>query len=159
MGNPYRLPRTVLPQRYDLSLTPDLETATFTGAVDIAVLVGEPTATLVLNAIELEIDDAWVTVDGDRREVVVTFDEDDKHFQDQFARHQENLAKADVIHIFVSCPPDDRPESIDRLQNDLTILMPNLRAVLNARQGDRPVAAVLTVTKVEGPSRPRTLSE
>jgi puromycin-sensitive aminopeptidase len=74
--NPYRLPRTVLPRRYSLTLTPDLTAATFAGAVDIDVEVGEATTEIVLNAIELEIDAAWVTVNTARHEVDVTLDPD-----------------------------------------------------------------------------------
>jgi hypothetical protein len=33
--NPYRLPRRVLPQRYALTLTPDLPSSSFAGAADI----------------------------------------------------------------------------------------------------------------------------
>jgi aminopeptidase N len=53
--DPYRLPRRAVPSRYDVELTPDLDTATFEGRVDIRVDVREPTAELVLNAAELEI--------------------------------------------------------------------------------------------------------
>ncbi|MGK2949968.1 MAG: M1 family metallopeptidase [Acidimicrobiales bacterium] len=74
--NPHRLPREVIPRRYDLTLTPDLAEATFAGEVHIAVHVVEPTATVVLNAIELEVDEAWITV-GDRRlEASVALDEE-----------------------------------------------------------------------------------
>jgi puromycin-sensitive aminopeptidase len=58
--NPYRLPRTVVPRRYDLALEPDLPTARFTGSVTVTVDVAEPTRTVVLNAAELEIEEAWV---------------------------------------------------------------------------------------------------
>ncbi|HEY5886424.1 MAG TPA: hypothetical protein VIT24_01795, partial [Acidimicrobiales bacterium] len=64
--DPYRLPRTVVPSRYDLTLRPDLDAATFTGTVRIEVKVEEPTATLVLNAADLAIDEAVVVV-GDTR--------------------------------------------------------------------------------------------
>jgi puromycin-sensitive aminopeptidase len=72
--NPHRLPRSILPRRYDLTLTPDLDGATFGGSVDIDVEVMEPAADVVLNAIELEIDEAWVTIDGERRDVAVALD-------------------------------------------------------------------------------------
>jgi puromycin-sensitive aminopeptidase len=72
--NPYRLPRTVLPRRYELTLTPDLEASTFQGSVDIEVDVDSPTAEVVLNAIELEIDEAWAVVDGQRLEASVRLD-------------------------------------------------------------------------------------
>ncbi|QYG93863.1 M1 family metallopeptidase [Iamia sp. SCSIO 61187] len=74
--NPHRLPRTVLPRRYDLRLAPDLEAATFAGTVAIEVEVQEPTAEVVLNAIELEVDEAWLEVGGARRDVTVTLDEE-----------------------------------------------------------------------------------
>jgi len=62
----YRLPRTVLPRRYELRMEPDLEAATFAGEVAIAVEVVTPTAAVVLNAKELEIEEAWLTVAGAR---------------------------------------------------------------------------------------------
>ena len=49
----YRLPRTVVPSRYDLRLEPDLAAATFAGRVEIAVTVREPVEEIVLNAAEL----------------------------------------------------------------------------------------------------------
>jgi puromycin-sensitive aminopeptidase len=63
--NPYRLPRTVVPRRYDVALEPDLSTARFTGSVTATVDVVEPTRTVVLNATELEIEEAWVEASGD----------------------------------------------------------------------------------------------
>ncbi|HMJ79023.1 MAG TPA: hypothetical protein VK507_23765, partial [Iamia sp.] len=72
--NPYRLPRTVLPRRYDLRLVPDLEAATFSGTVAVEVDVVEAVAEVVLNAIELEVDEAWIDVDGTRRDVGVALD-------------------------------------------------------------------------------------
>ncbi len=64
--NPHRLPRDVVPRRYDLTLRPDLPAATFAGSVHVDVEVVASTAEVVLNAIELEIDEAWVT-QGDQR--------------------------------------------------------------------------------------------
>jgi puromycin-sensitive aminopeptidase len=74
--NPHRLPRDVLPRRYDLTLRPDLPAATFAGEVHIEVDVVEPTPTVVLNAIELEVLEAWVTVDGRRLDAEVSLDEE-----------------------------------------------------------------------------------
>jgi puromycin-sensitive aminopeptidase len=76
VANPHRLPRTVLPRRYSLQLTPDLDAATFAGQVDVDVEVTAPTTEVVLNAIELEIDEAWVTVDGARHQAAVALDEE-----------------------------------------------------------------------------------
>ncbi|HKA04030.1 MAG TPA: M1 family metallopeptidase, partial [Acidimicrobiales bacterium] len=74
--NPYRLPRTASPSRYDLVLEPDLVAATFTGTVDVTLDVHAATDELVCNAAELEIDQVWVTTaDGDRVDVVAKLDE------------------------------------------------------------------------------------
>ena len=54
-SNPYRLPRTVVPRRYELRLAPDLEGFAFAGAVAVDVEVLEPVGEIVLNAAELEI--------------------------------------------------------------------------------------------------------
>ena len=60
--DPYRLPRWVVPIRYDLRLSPSLEDAAFTGRVVIELEVIEPTELVVLNAADLEI--LGCTVDG-----------------------------------------------------------------------------------------------
>ena len=65
--NPYRLPRDVVPRRYDLTLEPDLAAATFAGTVAVEVDVVEPTSAVVLNAAELEIDEAAVELPDGRR--------------------------------------------------------------------------------------------
>jgi puromycin-sensitive aminopeptidase len=52
----YRLPLNATPERYDLRLTPDLHAFTFEGEERIAIKVNQPTAEVVLNALELEID-------------------------------------------------------------------------------------------------------
>src|SRR5215510_4910258 len=58
LDDPYRLPRNVLPTRYDLRLEPDLASATFQGRVTIAVTVIQPTNVIVLNALDLTIENA-----------------------------------------------------------------------------------------------------
>ncbi len=50
-----RLPTTVRPRTYRLVLTPDLPGATFAGDVEIDVDIVRPTASITLNAAELEI--------------------------------------------------------------------------------------------------------
>src|SRR2546423_13884508 len=62
--DPYRLPRTVVPTRYDLRLTPDIPAASFTGEETIAVTVAAPVEVFVLNAAELRIDGARLTLQG-----------------------------------------------------------------------------------------------
>jgi len=53
--DPYHLPRHAIPSRYDLTLQPDLEQATFTGSVIILLEVVEPTDAIWMNAADLEI--------------------------------------------------------------------------------------------------------
>ncbi|HEY6531201.1 MAG TPA: M1 family metallopeptidase, partial [Acidimicrobiales bacterium] len=62
--DPYRLPAGVSPTRYDLTLLPDLAGAAFTGTVIATLEVSQPTSELCCNALDLEIDGAWV-IDSD----------------------------------------------------------------------------------------------
>ena len=55
MNDRYRLPRTVTPVRYDLTLAPDLGRASFAGEARIQVDVHEAVREVVLNALELDI--------------------------------------------------------------------------------------------------------
>src|SRR3990170_4081752 len=52
---PYKLPATVVPERYELSLAPDLSNWTFTGEENISINVQERVREIVLNAAELEL--------------------------------------------------------------------------------------------------------
>jgi len=82
----YRLPRSVVPQRYCLELAPDLESASFTGTMTVALRVDEPVDRFVCNATELEVTSArleWpggnsadgqVHLDADEQRAVVAFD-------------------------------------------------------------------------------------
>ena len=65
-ANPYRLPRTFSPERYELTLTPDLAAATFTGEERVRVAVARAHRRVVLNAAELEILSAELI--GERRQ-------------------------------------------------------------------------------------------
>ena len=60
--DPYRLPRHVIPTRYDLRLEPDLTTAAFAGQATITLTVKQATQTILLNAVDLAITSA--VVDG-----------------------------------------------------------------------------------------------
>jgi puromycin-sensitive aminopeptidase len=76
VGDAARLPRLVLPSRYDLRLEPDLPSATFTGCVTITVTVTRATRTIVLNAAELEITAATVENGRDApRRAAIALDE------------------------------------------------------------------------------------
>jgi puromycin-sensitive aminopeptidase len=66
--DPYRLPRTAVPSRYDIRLEPDFTTLTFRGQETVALEVTEPISEIVLNAIELAIDSA--SLENDRGETI-----------------------------------------------------------------------------------------
>ena len=73
----YRLPRTVVPRRYEITLEPNLDELTFQGFESVAVDVAEPVAEVVVNAAELEIDEAWLEGEGGvRLDATVTLDKD-----------------------------------------------------------------------------------
>ncbi len=63
----YRLPRTVLPSRYELRLSPDLETFKFGGEVKIHVEVKEAVSELLLNSLELAIHSASASNDSGKK--------------------------------------------------------------------------------------------
>ncbi len=60
----YRLPSVVIPERYAISLKPDLATFTFTGSETIEVNVASATKTILLNALDLTIDSVTAEQDG-----------------------------------------------------------------------------------------------
>ncbi len=73
--DPYRLPRHVVPVRYDLRLEPDLAAARFAGQETITLTVHQPTSEIVLNAIELDITSAQITGDsGPARQATMASD-------------------------------------------------------------------------------------
>jgi puromycin-sensitive aminopeptidase len=61
--DPYRLPRQVVPTRYEIRLEPDLTTSVFAGVETVTVTVHEPTSEILLNAAELEISEAAIAND------------------------------------------------------------------------------------------------
>jgi puromycin-sensitive aminopeptidase len=56
--DPYRLPRHIIPHRYDLRLEPDLATATFEGRATISLMVTQATSVILMNAVDLAISSA-----------------------------------------------------------------------------------------------------
>jgi puromycin-sensitive aminopeptidase len=56
----YRLPASVIPDRYEIRLAPDLGNFTFDGEVTIALRVLEAVDRIVLNALDLQIDSATI---------------------------------------------------------------------------------------------------
>ena len=72
--NPYRLPREVLPSRYDIVIEPDLDEARFVGEVVISAAVQAPVDAVVLNAADLECSEATLGQNGSAVAAEVTFD-------------------------------------------------------------------------------------
>src|SRR5262249_50063818 len=73
----FRLPRTVIPERYDMTLEPDLRAFTFDGQETIEVTIQQTIDEIVLNAVELEIQSATLTNrSGGRRSGTVSYDEE-----------------------------------------------------------------------------------
>ena len=60
-GQDYRLPSTVVPEHYEIGLTPELEKFVFAGEETIRIAVKEPVSEILLNAVELEIQHACVS--------------------------------------------------------------------------------------------------
>src|SRR3974390_621452 len=56
----FRLPRSIEPETYRLEIEPDVASASFSGTVDVDVVVVWPTDVIVLNAVELAVSDADV---------------------------------------------------------------------------------------------------
>jgi puromycin-sensitive aminopeptidase len=63
--DPYRLPRHIVPTRYDIRLEPDLPAETFEGDVSISLKVLHPASKIVLNAAELEISKEEVEIEDE----------------------------------------------------------------------------------------------
>jgi puromycin-sensitive aminopeptidase len=63
-ASPYRLPRTVTPSRYDISLRVDPTAPTFDGTVEVAVSVHEPVTEIVLNAKDMTVTGARIASTG-----------------------------------------------------------------------------------------------
>ncbi len=74
--DPYRLPRHIIPTRYDLRLEPDLAGAAFRGRETITLTVTHPTSVIVLNAVDLVVGRAAVEdANGTAREAAIALDE------------------------------------------------------------------------------------
>ena len=83
-----RLPEGVVPEHYQLTFTPDLQTATFSGDEYIDVRVLKPTTTITLNAAEIKFNTVSIESHGKAETVKVTHDED---------REQANLIASSAI--------------------------------------------------------------
>ncbi len=71
-----RLPATVLPEHYSLTLMPDLKAATFRGVESIDVVLKEPAKTITLNAAEIAFQSVTVAASGNVQTATVKLDDD-----------------------------------------------------------------------------------
>ncbi len=87
-ANPFRLPRTVTPKRYDLTISPDLRSRSFVGRVTVTLDVHEPLAQLVCNGAEITVHQAWVVdASGTRTNAIATsLDEETERLAMDFER-------------------------------------------------------------------------
>jgi puromycin-sensitive aminopeptidase len=84
---PHRLPTTVIPERYEIQLTPNLAAATFAGEERVFLEVREPVRQIVLNSAELELQtvsskgpggvgfSGTATLDNENEQAVLNFPE------------------------------------------------------------------------------------
>jgi aminopeptidase N len=71
-GTPGKLPKTVVPTHYAIELEPSLEGLTFAGTEVVDIEVREPTARLVLNAVNLALVSA--TIDNEAQTAAIALD-------------------------------------------------------------------------------------
>ncbi|HEX3473068.1 MAG TPA: M1 family metallopeptidase [Silvibacterium sp.] len=69
-----RLPQTVHPEHYQLTLTPNLKDATFAGSEKIDILLDHPLDSITLNAAEIKFQSVTAKVDGKELKATVTED-------------------------------------------------------------------------------------
>jgi len=63
-----RLPQDVVPQNYNLTFTPDLASATFTGDETIQVTLQKPTSSITLNSAEIQFQKVTITQNGNSQD-------------------------------------------------------------------------------------------
>jgi puromycin-sensitive aminopeptidase len=74
----YRLPQTVIPERYEIRLEPDLKTFKFEGEEKIAVEVKQPVKQILLNALELAVHEARIERDGTKYDAKIELNDQDQ---------------------------------------------------------------------------------
>src|SRR5580658_218451 len=101
-----RLPGNVIPESYDLTFTPDLVRAAFTGTETIHVRVEHAANSIVLNSAEIEFQDVTVSSGGAEQKASVTSDE--KAEQTTFTVPKEIAAGPAAIHIHFTGTLNDK---------------------------------------------------
>ena len=69
-----RLPRTVIPEHYDIHFAPDFSTDTFAGRVSITVRLAEAARSITLNGAEIEFHETTIASGGTTSAAAVTLD-------------------------------------------------------------------------------------
>ncbi|KAI8618994.1 hypothetical protein BC830DRAFT_1078859, partial [Chytriomyces sp. MP71] len=87
------LPGWLVPSHYDVWLAPSLESFTFDGTIAIDVDVKEDTFKAVLNAKDLTVHKASVTVNGEKQDAIaITYDKEKEQVTFEFANDVASLA-------------------------------------------------------------------
>jgi puromycin-sensitive aminopeptidase len=92
-----RLPQSVTPSHYDITVAPDLAAAKFRGEVRIRVQLQQPSQSITMNAAEIEFHDVTVTAGGRTQKATVALDE--KNEQVTFSVPVSIPAGAAELHI------------------------------------------------------------
>src|SRR5712664_4019174 len=71
----HRLPEYVLPESYDLTFTPDLADAAFSGDETIHVRLQKPASSITLNSAEIAFTETTITAGGTTQTAAVAPDE------------------------------------------------------------------------------------
>ena len=78
-----RLPQSVHPEHYTLTLSPDIKNATFTGSEKIDVVLDQPLQSITLNAVQIKFESVTANVNG--KDLKATVTEDPEKEQATFA--------------------------------------------------------------------------
>ena len=92
-----RLPGNVFPESYDLTFTPDLAAATFTGDETIHVRIAQPTSTILLNSAEIQFQS--VTIESGGATQTASVSSDMQAEQASFTMPKTLAADAATIHV------------------------------------------------------------
>lgn len=71
-----RLPSSVKPVHYSLTLTPDLKAATFSGVESIDISLQQPSSAITLNAAEIEFQSVTISAAGQNQTATVSLDQE-----------------------------------------------------------------------------------
>ena len=104
----FRLPRNVVPSRYDITIDTDLDASRFRGDEDVTVEVVEATPTIVLNAKELELSDVRVTSIGGVAVEVTAVDVDAERERVTISLAEPVTPGEWVVHLAFAAPLNER---------------------------------------------------